>query len=419
MLHSIRLPLVILVGLILNPARVQSAAPATMPTTALVYFNGELLAKSKAAISNQNPYFLERYQQLLAVAEPLLAMAPNPVVNKTMTPPSGDHHDYLSYAPYRWPDESKSDGLPWKAIDGVTNPVARGDDTDWLRLQTFSDAIEKLSFAYYFSDDSRYGDKVVEMLRVWFVDPATRVNPNLNYTQAVPGLAEGRAGGLIDWSRISRVITAVQLLDEAGGLPVAMKATMDSWFAQYLNWLLTNPLGQEADALPQNHANWYNFQVVGLMTYLGRLTEAKAKVEDAKTSRISAQILPSGEQPKETGRTKSMHYSSMNLWALTNLTSMGRKLGIDLWEFATVDGRSLPQAYAYLEPFALRKKPWPFKQITPGGAEVVTDKELKPLFSKTAVFLQLEQFNWSLDGTTELTPLEALQFPSPRMLQQP
>lgn len=34
------------------------------------------------------------------------------VVNKAVLPPSGDKHDYMSMAPYWWPDETKPDGLP-------------------------------------------------------------------------------------------------------------------------------------------------------------------------------------------------------------------------------------------------------------------------------------------------------------------
>lgn len=73
----------------------------------------------------------------------------------------------------------------------------------------------------------------------------------------------------------------------------------------------------------------------------------------ALMTRIVAQINPDGHQPGETWRTKSFHYSSINLWAFVNLTFMGRKVVGDLWEFETDDGRSLRQAYRFLEPSAL------------------------------------------------------------------
>ena len=39
--------------------------------------------------------------------------------------------------------------------------------------------------------------------------------------------------------------------------------------------------------------------------------------------------------------------------------------GVDVWHFATKDGRSLRKAIDYMLPFALGHKAWPYKQIEP------------------------------------------------------
>lgn len=377
----------------------------------MVFHNEDQLLQVKAAILAKDPYFSERYTKLLAEADLLLAKTPDPVVNKTVIPPSGDQHDYLSFSPYGWPDKSKKDGLPWKPIDGVTNPVSRGRDTDYTRLSELAETLDVLTFTYYYSGNTRYSDKGLEHLRAWFVNPETRVNPNINYGQGVPGLTDGRPAGIIEWKRISSVVTALQIFDKGGVLPAEIKAGTRAWMERYLDWLTTSPLGKEADALPQNHSSWYDYQVVGLMIHLGRLDEAKARVEKAKTSRIAAQITPDGRQPRETGRTKSLHYSTMNLWALTNLTFMGRKLEIDLWEFETPDGRSLRQAYQFLAPYALGEREWTYQQITPGGAQAVIESDLKPLFSKASTLLKRNLVEVPVDGSLQLSPLDALKYP--------
>ncbi len=382
----------------------------------LIYHNSSRLLQAKEAIAAHNPYFADRYAKLIEEADALLHKMPDPVVNKTIMPPSGDKHDYLSLPPYGWPDKTKKDGLPWKAIDGVTNPVSRGLDTDYTRLNDLGETLARLSFAYWYSGDKRYSDKALEHLRAWFVDPETRVNPNANFGQGMPGQTDGRAAGIIEWSRVANVITALQILEIRGVLPEDVKAETSRWLRSYLHWLLTNKLGKEADELPQNHANWYNYQVVGLMLYTGRLDEAKARVEHAKISRIAAQILPDGRQPRETGRTKSLHYSMMNLWAMTNLAFMGRELGIDLWDFQTDDGRSLRKAYAYLEPFARGEQKWPFQQITPGGAEPLIANELLPLFAKGSALLDCDVSGSGLDGSARLSALDGLQYPPPSRL---
>lgn len=67
------------------------------------------------------------------------------------------------------------------------------------------------------------------------------------------------------------------------------------------------------------------------------------------------------------GRTRSVHYASLNLWSLTELTFIGRNLGVDLWGFETKDKSSLKKAFTYLKPFIKEPREWPFKEISKGG----------------------------------------------------
>src|SRR5690349_13062772 len=51
---------------------------------------------------------------LIAVAEKVLKQPAYSVTyQKTKLPPNGNIHDYISQAPYWWPDSSKKDGLPY------------------------------------------------------------------------------------------------------------------------------------------------------------------------------------------------------------------------------------------------------------------------------------------------------------------
>ncbi len=384
----------------------------------LVYYNQAHLKLVKAKIKAKDAYFLKNYQEVLQSGDKALNYVADPVTNKTQMPPSKDKHDYLTYAPYRWPDPSKPDGLPWMARDGVVNPVSRGADTDNNRKTAFFEAIENLTWSYYFSDDTKYAKKAIELMRIWYLNPETRVNPNLNFSQAVPGLAEGRNAGVHEWTPQISVITALQLFDAAGILPADVKSGMNQWFSAYLNWLTTNEMAISAGLTGQNHANYYNLQVVGLMMYLGKNAEAKAIVEDAKKSRIADQIMPDGTQPKEMGRTKSVSYTTGNLWLMTELTLMGRKLGVDLWAYETQDGRSLKNAYAYLVPFVLKQQEWPKQQITDGGAEKAIEENMKPLFSKASTALGVTLLDTSAQAYLKLKPLEALLYPPAEKLRE-
>ena len=90
---------------------------------------------------------------MIAEANEELSKIVNPVTNKTQVPPSGDKHDYMSIAPYRWPNPETEDGFPWIVKDGEINPMTRGDNTDQVRLSEMFGGLSKLSMACYFSGE--------------------------------------------------------------------------------------------------------------------------------------------------------------------------------------------------------------------------------------------------------------------------
>ena len=382
----------------------------------LIYFDASLNAQVKEKIKERHPYFSIRYQILIEKADKALVFKANPVVNKSRFPPSKNKHDYLSYAPYKWADSTKIDGLPWLTKDGKINPVSQGYDTDFKRSSEFFKTIEVLAWAFYYSDEVKYANKAIELIRIWYINKVTKVNPNINFGQAVPGEAEGRKAGVQEWLNQYHVISALQIFKNANMLTDNIKSEMKNWFQQYLNWLLTNDMAIEAGKTKQNHANHYNHQVVGLLIYLNRIKEAKQIIENAKYDRIAIQILPDGRQPKEMGRTRSVHYASLNLWSLSELTFIGKNLGIDLWSFETDDKRSLRKAFLYLKKYVNQPEKWPYKEISKGDALHAINTEMKPMFSKASTILKKQLIDDNFEFHKNLTALEALQYPPLKFL---
>lgn len=410
--------LVVITSLNFSACKFNAAKSSSSNETSkeLIYYNETHIQQVRERIKAKDAYFLKNYEAVLKAGNAALDFEVDPVTNKTQIPPSKDMHDYLTYAPYRWPDPSKSDGLPWIAIDGIINPVSRGADTDYMRKNAFFDAIGNLAWTYYFSEDKRYAEKAIELIKVWYLDAETRVNPNINFGQGVPGIADGRKAGVHEWKPQADVITALQMFEAKGILPAEIKNGMVDWLSEYLHWLTTDTMAISAGFTRQNHANYYNHQVVGLMMYVGRNMEAKAIVEDAKQSRIADQIMPDGTQPREMGRTKSVSYTSGNLWLMTELVLLGRKLEVDLWDYETEDGRSMKKAYDYLVPFVLGTEVWPKKQITEGGAEKAIEDKMLPLFSKASTALEETLIDPDAKAYLKLSPLEALIYPPLEML---
>lgn len=287
-----------------------------------------------------------------------------PVTAKPIAPPSGDKHDYMSMAPYFWPDPKKKDGLPYIRRDGERNPEIKSiPDHDSLgRLVT---TVEKLAQAYYLTRDEKYAAKATALMRTWFLAPATKMNPHLEYAQAVRGENTGRNFGIIETMGLPRLVDSIGLLAGAKSWTDADQNGMVKWFGEYLDWLLNSKLGKQEAATKNNHGTHYDEQVASFALFVGRRDLAKQVIETAKQKRIAAQIEPDGSQPLELARTQSWGYSTMNLSGFVNLARLGRHVDVDLWNYSTKDGRSIRRAFDYLAQFTAGGKKWEHQVLTP------------------------------------------------------
>jgi hypothetical protein len=300
---------------------------------------------------------------LLREAERALAAGPFSVMDKRRVPPSGDKHDFLTLAPYWWPDPAKPDGLPYIRRDGEVNPESKRD-TDDVPFGRMTDAVKTLAAAFRDTRDERFAARAAWLLRVWFLDPSTRMNPNLDYGQGVPGRNTGRGAGIIATRKLVDVVDAAQGLEVSPSWTERDRQELRAWCAAYAAWLQTSENGREEAAALNNHGTWYEAQLTALLLYTGRRDDAKARVEDAKR-RLASQIERDGRQPRELERTRSWSYSVMNLDGWFTVAKLAEQSNVDLWNFRTADGRSLRAALDYLVPFAGGGAAWPHRQITP------------------------------------------------------
>jgi len=322
------------------------------------------LAESKARVRQADKSLQPAMEKLRTEADEALKAGPFSVMDKQHTPPSGDKHDYMSLGPYWWPDPNKPEGLPYIRRDGRVNPETRTTDTDRLAFGQMSDAVETLSLAWYFTEHRPYAAHAAWLLRVWFLDEATAMNPNLEFSQAVPGRTPGRDIGIIDTARLTRIVDAIGLLESSDTWTSADRGGMRRWCTEYFKWLRTSSHGLGEEKQPNNHGTWYDAQVVSLSLFLGQAAPARKILEQVKSRRIDKHIEPDGRQPRELARTKSLGYSTMNLDGLFRLATMGQGAGVDLWHHESADGRSLRKALDYLAPYADPEKRWPHEQIT-------------------------------------------------------
>lgn len=340
----------------------QKPAPQNAnPAPRVFLLNAQELATLRATDAN-DPRRKELVRAVVAAADHAMTEGPFSVMDKPVLPPSGDKHDYMSRATYFWPDPSKPDGLPYIRHDGQTNPENR-KITDHEEFGRTCEAARALALAWYFTGDADYANRAALLLRTWFLDPATKMNPNLEFAQAIMGVNTGRGIGIIDTRPLVDAIDAVGLLAGSSAWTAADDKGLHDWFTQYLHWMRTSKNGMDEDAAKNNHGNWYDVQVTSMELFLGDRKAAVDTLERVKTRRIAVQIEPDGREPLELARTNAWGYSNFSLQALTQLATFGDEVGVDLWNFKTADGRSIRAAVDFLEPYAAGEKKWDYQQI--------------------------------------------------------
>jgi hypothetical protein len=336
-----------------------------------------------------DPPTLQLVTHLRTEANRLLELAPVSVMDKSTTPPSGSKHDYMSQAPYFWYDSSKPNGLPYIRRDGQRNPEIYAI-TDHKNLAELGGRVQTLALTAYLTRDTRYAQKAAQFLRCWFLDEATRMNPNLEYGQGIPGINTGRGIGIIETIPLIGIADAAILLEsctaaDAATLPESNTAAdpatllesntaadpawtaadakaLRSWYHQYLDWMLTSKNGREEHQAANNHGTWYLAQVTAIALYTGDRDKARQFAEEGKT-KIDHQIQAGGKMPEELARTNGLGYSTYNLQAFFTLARLGGHAGVDLWHYTNAQQASVQTALDWLLPYALGQKTWDYQQI--------------------------------------------------------
>ncbi len=348
-----------------QPASAVHAA-ARAPRTAVL--PGERMRYAKIRLALGDRELRTAVGQLTRRADRWLDQGPWTVVDKPRPAPGGDVHDYLSQAPYWWPSRTPTADNPWGCPyvqrDGERNPEV-DSGTDRQDLEKVFDSSYDLALAWYYTGERQYARKAAEILRTWFLSPATRMNPDLDHAQFIPCKYDGRAIGIIDFSQsYTSVVDAVALLETgAPSWTRADREAMGEWNSDFLGWLRNSDFGKQEAAAANNHGTFYDMLVAGLAYATGDRELARRTVREAAARRVDAQIAADGSQPLELARTRSWHYSTFDLVAYTRLAAIGENVGVDLWAHRGPQGQSLFAAVRYLLPAATGREAWPHPEL--------------------------------------------------------
>jgi hypothetical protein len=286
-------------------------------------------------------------------------------MDKTTLPPSGDKHDYLHLSPYFWPNPDTPDSLPYVFRDGERLPetvlYAPGSERyDRTALQRMFDDVTVAALAWRVHGDAHYAEHAARLVRRWFIETETRMNPHLRYAQVRKGHNNelGHSTGIIEFKDVYYLLDAIRLIAQSGALSEAEVAAFRSWMRAYLNWLEKSGFGAAESHKANNHGTMYDLQVVAIGTFLNK-PEVIAPALRRARERMLVQFDASGAQPEELRRTITRHYCCFNLQGWVTLARFAEACGDDLWSHTTSDGRGIGIALRWLIETS-SKGDWPY-----------------------------------------------------------
>ncbi|MGN7720597.1 alginate lyase family protein [Chitinophaga sp. 22620] len=293
------------------------------------------------------------------IAKAQWAMQQQPVTVAAASSPrsAGGIHDFYSEGDYWWPNPASPDS-PYIQKDGQTNPdnfVAHRQ-----AMVRFSRVVGALAAAYVAEGKKEYLEHARRHILAWFVDANTRMNPNLQYAQAIKGRATGRGIGIIDTVHFIEIAQALRIMEKAGVLRNADLAAVKSWFAAYLRWMTEHPYGKDEMNAKNNHGTCWVMQVAAFSAFLKDRQWTDFCIRRYKEVLLPSQMAEDGSFPQELRRTKPYGYALFNLDAMATVCQILSTPENDLWKYTADAGKTIGKGIAYMYPYVEDKSKWPF-----------------------------------------------------------
>lgn len=284
-------------------------------------------------------------------------------------------------------------------------------------------AVGALAAAQKITGEQRYADSAAAMLRTWFLAPATRMSPALDYAQvplgtprptvaaaqapsARPTLGEelaaadsprtrppspnanpqpqhttspgatrqGSYTGVIETLPFVEVVRAIPFVAAAGALSPQEVAGLRAWFSSYLTWLTqeqdTGPrlAALARDSKDHNATSWL-LQVAAYRLFTAPDTSEPAAEDRSFTElrhrfrsvTLRSQVSAEGNFPHEVSTANPYRNSLFNLDMLACLCLLLSTRFENVWDFQLQDGPGMRGAIAFHYPFMVYPARWPYR----------------------------------------------------------
>ena len=296
-------------------------------------------------------------ERILRAANEYLSEPPITITASSSPRSKGGKHDYFSEADYWWPDPKNPNG-PYIDRDGYSNPQNFTDHRKALiRLSLM---VPALTAAWLITQEKRYAERAAVHLRAWFLDSETRMNPSLEFAQAVWGVSPGRSYGIIDTLHLVEVTRAARHLEGSQVMTTTEFAGVREWFTEYLLWMRSSTNGQKEEAAKNNHGTCWVAQAAAFAAFIGNENALGMCRTRFREHLLPEQMAPDGGFPLELARTKPYSYSLFDLDMLAMVCLIASSAGDNLWHFALPNGNTYKKAVDFMFPYIQDKSKWPY-----------------------------------------------------------
>ena len=336
---------------------VSCACAADIPMTLVYSPEAEAL---HSAIVRKEAWTLDSVRRLRADAERRAREGPWSVTAERPQGVAVDIHEFYSQAPYFWPQDGDP-AAPYVRREGQINPNRFSANRN--ALINMSDAVFSLGTAAYLLDEPRYAQRAVRDINTWFLNPKTRMLPNLEHSQSIRNF-NGRGTGTVDGRVLIRAIQGMEFLAQTGYWDAKEQEAVRKWFQEYLTWLTSAPYADSEKRAGNYHASWWTAQVAAIATFVGNEAQQKAAFDYYRDRIFPEQIKPDGSAPREEARTRGLWWSAFNLEAMATVCRIAQLRGIDLWAVRTRGNTGIATVVEYLLPYLSDPKRWTKEQIS-------------------------------------------------------
>jgi hypothetical protein len=294
--------------------------------------------------------------RILRLTQQALKLQPPAITDQIATNSAGGPHDFFSQADYAWPNPTNRNGLPYIGRDGESNPDVFSYHR--MAMRDMKDAVAALAAAYALTGDDKYVPKAAELLRVFFLDEKTRMNPSLDHAQTVLGHDTGNGYGVIDTLHLAELPVAVRFLERSPSFPQAVDLGLKKWFSDYIIWMTTSTNGVKEMNMANNHSIAYFVQLASFARFTG-----DQKVLELSRARFKEVLLPrqmasDGSFALELKRTKPYGYSIFQADNVATLCVLLFTPEEDFWQMKLADGRTPRLAVDFIYPYLADKGKW-------------------------------------------------------------